>query len=107
VTAQCARHIEEIGAETRWLATRTHNEKIHSTKEENMKDCSTGNTGLEKMAYSMAEAAMMLSLSLRTIENLIANKELLARRVGRRVIVPATSIHAFLRADRYTMARAA
>lgn len=72
-----------------------------------MEDCSIGNTGLEKMAYSMSDTAKMLSLSLRTVENLIAHKQLTARRVGRRVIVPATSIRSFLSADRYTMPRAA
>jgi excisionase family DNA binding protein len=57
-----------------------------------------------KLAYTKADAAKMLSLSLRSIDNLIALKELTVRRVGRRVIIPATSITAFLRLDHSTKA---
>jgi excisionase family DNA binding protein len=57
-----------------------------------------------KLAYSKAESASLLSVSLRTIDNLIARKELTVRRVGRRVIIPATSITAFLRLDHSTKA---
>ena len=51
------------------------------------------------LAYTQATAANLLSISLRTLDNLIAHKELTVRRVGRRVLVPATSITAFLKTD--------
>jgi len=71
-----------------------------------MHDCSTENTApnVVKLAYSKAEAAKLLSVSARTIDNLIALKELTVRRIGRRVLVPHTSITAFLRCDHDTMA---
>lgn len=56
------------------------------------------------VAYTKADAAKMLSVSIRTIDNLIAQKELTVRRVGRRVIIPATSITAFLRGNHNTKA---
>jgi excisionase family DNA binding protein len=59
------------------------------------------------LAYSKADTAKILSVSTRTIDNLIAQKELTVRRVGRRVIVPLTSIQALLRGDSYTAAKAA
>jgi excisionase family DNA binding protein len=74
-----------------------------------MQDCPSSATIIPfpKLAYSKNEAAQMLSVSLRTIDNLIAQKEITVRRIGRRVIVPATSITAFLRNDHYTMLKAA
>jgi excisionase family DNA binding protein len=57
---------------------------------------------LTKFAYSKAEAAKMISVSLRTIDNLIAQKELTARKIGRRVVVPHSSIVALLRSDSRT-----
>ncbi|HTZ73060.1 MAG TPA: helix-turn-helix domain-containing protein [Candidatus Aquilonibacter sp.] len=52
-----------------------------------------------KILLSKREAALALSLSVRTIENLIARKELIARRVGRRTLVVATSLQSFARRD--------
>ena len=59
-------------------------------------------TPIERLAYTKVEAAKALGLSLRTIDNLIAAKELTARRIGRRVIIPATSLQALIRSDRRT-----
>jgi excisionase family DNA binding protein len=74
-----------------------------------MQDCnaSTAVIPFPKLAYTKSEAGQMLSVSLRTIDNLIAMKELTVRRVGRRVIIPATSITAFLRIDHCTTMKAA
>ncbi len=55
-----------------------------------------------KLMYTKAEAAKMLSLSVRTIEYLIASKELTVRRVGKRVLVPYSSLLAFTRRDHPT-----
>jgi excisionase family DNA binding protein len=52
---------------------------------------------VKKILLSKRDAA--LSLSVRTIENLIARKELIARRVGRRCLIPAASLEAFAKRD--------
>lgn len=54
---------------------------------------------VSKILVSKREAAAALSLSVRTIENLIARKELVARRVGRRTLVVASSLTSFARRD--------
>jgi Helix-turn-helix domain len=56
-------------------------------------------TDVQKLLVSKREAAFALSLSIRTIENLITRKELIARRVGRRTLVLASSLAAFARRD--------
>lgn len=62
---------------------------------------------IERLAYTKAEAALALSLSLRTIDNLIAAKELTVRRIGRRVLIPSSALRALLRCDHDTMQAAA
>ena len=57
---------------------------------------------IERIAFTKAEAAKALGLSLRTIDNLIAAKELTVRRIGRRVIIPSTSLQALIRGDHST-----
>jgi excisionase family DNA binding protein len=56
----------------------------------------------EAMALTKRDAAQMLGVSLRTIERLIALKELPVRRLGRRVLIPRTSLENFLRSDHPT-----
>ena len=58
----------------------------------------------EAMAMSKIEAARMLGVSVRTVDRLIALKQLPVRRLGRRVLVPRQSLHALLRADHPTKA---
>jgi excisionase family DNA binding protein len=48
---------------------------------------------------SKKAAATLLSVSLRTIENLIGAKELSVRRIGRRVLIPHASLVQFAKAD--------
>ena len=55
-----------------------------------------------KLMYSKKEAAEMLSLSVRTVENLIANKELTARRAGKRVLIPYHSLLQFTKGNHRT-----
>jgi excisionase family DNA binding protein len=55
-----------------------------------------------KLLCSKKETADALGVSLRTIDNLIAGKELIIRRVGRRVLVPMTEIQRFTRRDHPT-----
>jgi len=52
-----------------------------------------------KLLCSKREAAMWLSLSLRTIDNLLARKELTPRKVGRRTLIPYRALLAFARRD--------
>jgi excisionase family DNA binding protein len=47
------------------------------------------------LLHTKIEAAAMLSLSLRTIDNLIAMKELPVRRIGRRVLIPRAVLLSF------------
>jgi len=61
----------------------------------------------ELILVSKKEAARVLSVSLRTIDNLIAAKELAVRRLGRRCLIPRTALEAFARRDHSTTATAA
>ena len=54
---------------------------------------------VQKLLLSKRDAALALSLSLRTVENLIRRKELTARRVGRRTLVLASSLATFALRD--------
>lgn len=56
----------------------------------------------EVIVLSKQEAAQMLGISLRTIDRLIALKELQVRRLGRRVVIPRASLASFLRTDHPT-----
>jgi excisionase family DNA binding protein len=51
------------------------------------------------LLVSKRDAAALLSLCVRTIDNLIAMKELPARRVGRRVLIPYAALVQFARRD--------
>jgi len=54
------------------------------------------------IALSKQEAAQMLGVSPRTIDRLIALKELQVRRLGRRVLIPKTALESFLHRDHPT-----
>ncbi len=56
----------------------------------------------ELIALSKQEAAHMLGVSLRTIDRLIALKELQVRRLGRRVLIPRTALENFMHKDHPT-----
>ena len=58
----------------------------------------------EALALSKLEAARMLGVSVRTIDRLIALKELPVRRLGRRVVIPRNGLQNLLRADHPTQA---
>jgi len=53
----------------------------------------------ERLAVDIREAAQMLSVSPRTIQNYIAAKLLPARKIGRRTVIPVRGLEAFLRRD--------
>lgn len=54
-----------------------------------------------KLMFSRRETAATLSVSLRMVDMLIGNKQLVARRVGRRVLVPLQSLEQFVRRDHF------
>jgi excisionase family DNA binding protein len=56
----------------------------------------------EALAMSKTEEARMLGVSLRTVDRLIALKQLPVRRLGRRVLVPRNGLQTLLRADHPT-----
>jgi excisionase family DNA binding protein len=51
------------------------------------------------LLVSKRDAAALLSLCLRSIDNLIARKELPFRRIGKRVLIPYSALVAFARRD--------
>ena len=56
----------------------------------------------EALALSKLEAARMLGVSLRTVDRLIALKQLPVRRLGRRVLIPRNNLQSLLRSDHPT-----
>jgi excisionase family DNA binding protein len=54
---------------------------------------------VDRILYSMKEAAASLSISLSTIEQLIAQGDLAVRRIGKRVLVPRTELEKLARRD--------
>jgi len=52
-----------------------------------------------KLLFSQKDAARVLGVSLRTLQNLILCKELPARRIGRRVLIHRKDLEAFARRD--------
>jgi excisionase family DNA binding protein len=53
----------------------------------------------EKILVGRDEAAEMLSISRRALDYLVANKQLTARRIGARVLIPVTELLRFSRLD--------
>jgi excisionase family DNA binding protein len=53
----------------------------------------------DKLAVNRFEAARLLSISLRTLDSLLARGELRGRRVGRRIVFPIEELQRFLRKD--------
>ena len=52
-----------------------------------------------RLLYPKAEAAVLLGISVRSLEYLVAGRRLLSRRVGKRVLIPATELQRFVRSD--------
>lgn len=57
---------------------------------------------IEVLAVGIAEAARRLGVCERTITNLLRNKELTSRKIGRRRVIPMTALQSFLRTDHQT-----
>jgi len=60
-----------------------------------------------KLLLDKKSAAAALSLSVRTLENLVCSKRLAARHVGRRCLIPRAALEAFARRDHPTQPDAA
>ena len=54
---------------------------------------------MNKLAVGIREAAEMLSVSPRSIQNYLAAKLLASRKIGRRTVIPMRSLEAFFRSD--------
>ena len=57
---------------------------------------------MEKLLITKHDAAAMLSVSLRTVDNLIRAKELRPRRLGKRVLFERRELERFARSDHAT-----
>jgi len=53
----------------------------------------------DRLAVNRFEAARLLSISLRTLDSLLARGELRGLRVGRRVLFPVEELQRFLKRD--------
>jgi excisionase family DNA binding protein len=56
----------------------------------------------EPALYSREQAAVFLGVCVRTVNNLLRAKELVRRKIGRKTLIPKTSLEAFLRKDHAT-----
>jgi excisionase family DNA binding protein len=61
--------------------------------------CNSACMETKRLLLSKKEAAQSLGTSLRSLEYLIARKDLVSRRVGRRVLIPASALEQFARHD--------
>jgi excisionase family DNA binding protein len=57
---------------------------------------------VERLGYSRLEAAQMLGISLRTVDRLIAEKQLPVRRIGKRVLITRDVLTQFVKRDHPT-----
>ena len=57
------------------------------------------NRSVEKLLYSRRDTAEALSLSIRSIDYLITTGRLIARRVGGKILIPASAVRRFARED--------
>jgi excisionase family DNA binding protein len=51
------------------------------------------------LAVGVSEGARRVGISTRTMTNLIRNKEIVSRKIGRRRVIPVTALEQFLRRD--------
>lgn len=56
-----------------------------------------------RLLYDRRGAAQQLSISIRALDRLIANKCITARRIGSRILIPYGELKRFARADHFSM----
>ena len=54
---------------------------------------------VEKLLYDRKSAAVALSMSIRSVDYLLANKQLKFRRIGKKVLIPASELRRFASGD--------
>jgi excisionase family DNA binding protein len=54
---------------------------------------------MDTLLLSKQEAARLLGLSIRSLEHLISRKEILVRRIGRRVLIARAAVESFAKAQ--------
>jgi excisionase family DNA binding protein len=54
---------------------------------------------ISKLLYSRKDAAFALSISIRSLDYLVAAKQLKFRKVGRKILIPASELSRYARAD--------
>lgn len=57
---------------------------------------------MDRIFHGKRETAATLGISVRTLENLVAMREIMPRRIGRRVLFEAREIERFARRDHRT-----
>ncbi len=60
---------------------------------------STDNREVSKLLYSRKDAAFALSISIRSLDYIIAAKELKFRKIGKKILVPAAELARYARMD--------
>jgi excisionase family DNA binding protein len=80
---------------------------IHTRNQKQMTEVNStsevvSTTALPKLFYTRQEVAQILSMSVRSIDSMIALKELPVRRFGKSVRIPAESLRAFAKRDHQT-----
>jgi excisionase family DNA binding protein len=53
----------------------------------------------ERLLVGRKEAADLLSISARALDYLVANRQLIVRRIGSRVLIPVSELQRFTRVD--------
>jgi hypothetical protein len=54
------------------------------------------------LLFSLRDSSRMLSISVRSLQTLIATKQILVRRIGRRVLIHRKELESFARRDHVT-----
>jgi excisionase family DNA binding protein len=65
------------------------------------KVCTQPHSTAPRLLYDRKEAARQLSVSMRSLDYLIANKQLSFRRIGKKVLVPHAELVRFARGDHF------
>jgi hypothetical protein len=60
---------------------------------------------VEKLLYSRRDTALALSLSIRSIDYLITTGRLSSRRIGGKILIPASAVRRFAREDHPDLVR--
>ena len=63
--------------------------------------------GVEKLLYSRRDTAEALCLSIRSVDYLITTGRLTTRRIGGKILIPATAVRRFAKEDHPESVRAA